>query len=56
MTNMEGERFAVWESVLLTELFDAVEPGSEIFIEYTGLGKKKAGQNPAKLFNVAIAE
>lgn len=59
VTDMEGDRHAVWESVLLTELFDEVVlqgPGTEIFIEYNGLGKKKAGQNAAKLFTVAIAE
>ena len=59
VTDMEGERHAVWESALLSDLFDeVVVQGSEveIFIEYTGLGKKKAGQNPAKLFTVAIAE
>jgi len=30
--------------------------GLEVYIEYTGLGKKKAGQNAPRLYIVAIAE
>jgi len=60
VTNMEGERFAVWDSAVLATLFDTVEEygevGQEVYIEYTGLGKKKPGQNPPKLFTVAMAE
>jgi len=60
VTNLEGERFAVWDSAVLTTLFDAIEEGGEleveVYIEYTGLGKKKPGQNPPKLFTVAMAE
>lgn len=61
VTDMEGNRHGVWESVVLAPLFDEVnlnyvEPGVEVFIQYDGLGKKKPGQNPAKLFTVAIAE
>jgi len=62
VTDMEGDRHAVWDSAVLTSLFDLIEEygadgiGTEIFIEYNGLGKKKAGQNAAKLFTVAIAE
>lgn len=62
VTDSEGERFAVWDSAVLSSLFneiDALEDdgiGTEIFIQYDGLGKKKTGQNPPKLFTVAIAE
>ena len=62
VTDSEGERFAVWDSAVLTSLFDEIESleddgiGTEIFIQYDGLGKKKTGQNPPKLFTVAIAE
>jgi hypothetical protein len=59
VTNMEGVRYALWESVVLSPLFDEVEQrgeGVEVFIQYDGLGKKKTGQNPPKLFTVAMAE
>ena len=56
ITNQEGERFAVWHSATLGPLFDAVEDGMEVFIQYDGLGKKKPGQNPPKLFTVATSE
>lgn len=59
VTTMEGDRFAVWDSAVLSDLFDEVNvqgEGIEIFIQYDGLGKKKPGQNPPKLFTVAIAE
>ncbi len=61
VTNHTGERLAVWESAALGELFDTLDGmkdngvGAEVFIQYDGLGKKKAGQNPPKLFTVAIA-
>ena len=51
-------RFAVWESAALGELFDQVADhgeGLEVYIRFEGLGKKKAGQNPPKLFTVAAA-
>ena len=62
VTDMEGARFALWESVVLEPLFDEIAGledsglGVEVYIQYNGLGKKKPGQNPAKLFTVAIAE
>ena len=62
VTDMEGERFAVWQSAVLTPLFDEIEElgddgiGTEIFIEYNGLGKKKPGQNAPRLYTVAVAE
>ena len=52
-----GERFTVWESAALVELFDQIADtgeGPEVYIRYDGLGKKKPGQNPPKLFTVAI--
>lgn len=62
VTDMEGERFAVWDSAVLASLFDEIEGlddaaiGVEIYIKYDGLGKKKPGQNPPKLFTVAIQD
>lgn len=52
-----GERYTVWESAALGELFDTIAErgeGPEVYIRFDGLGKKKAGQNPPKLFTVAI--
>lgn len=57
VTTVEGERFTVWESASLSEFFDAVADkgeGAEVWIRYDGLGKKKPGQNPPKLFTPAI--
>lgn len=57
--NATGDRYAVWESAALGDLFDIVTErgvGTEVFIQFDGLGKKKAGQNPPKLFTVAVAE
>ncbi len=57
----DGQRYAVWESAALVELFDALVElgddavGTEVYICFTGLGKKKAGQNAPKLFTVAMA-
>ena len=52
-----GERFTVWESAALGALFDEIATkgeGPEVYIRYDGLGKAKPGQNPPKLFTVAI--
>lgn len=57
-TNETAERFAVWESAALGELFDDIAErgeGVEVYLRFDGLGKKKAGQNPPKLFTVATA-
>ena len=57
--NADGSRHAIWESAALKELFDIVADrgeGAEVFIQYDGLGKRKAGQNPPKLFTTAVAE
>lgn len=52
-----GERYTVWESAALGELFDQIADlgeGPEVYIRFDGYGKKKPGQNPPKLFTVAI--
>ena len=52
-----GERFTVWESAALGAMFDEIAErgeGPEVYIRYEGLGKAKTGQNPPKLFTVAI--
>jgi len=57
-----GKRLTVWESATLAPLFDTLAGytdgalGSRVWIQFDGLGKKKTGQNPPKLFTVAIAE
>ena len=57
----DQRRVAIWESAALGELFDSLNDldengkGQEVFIQFDGLGKKKAGQNPPKLFTVALA-
>lgn len=62
VTDMEGNRFAVWDAAVLNPLFDAIEAlgedgiDQEVFIQYDGLGKKKGKNNPPKLFTVAMAE
>lgn len=60
VTNREdGERFAVWESAALEELFDTISErgvGTDIYLRFDGLGTAKKGQNAPKLFTVAIAE
>jgi len=52
-----GERLTLWESAALGDLFDQITEtgeGPEVYLKMTGYGKKKAGQNPPKLFQVAI--
>jgi hypothetical protein len=52
-----GERFTLWESAALGELFEQIAEqgeGPEIYCRFDGYGKKKPGQNPPKLFTVAI--
>ena len=58
-TKKSGERFTVWESAALGDLFDkvtALGEGCEVYIRFDGLGKAKTGQNAPKLFTVAIKE
>ena len=54
-----GERFTLWESAALGELFDQIVEtgeGPEVYVRFDGYGKKKPGQNPPKLFTVAIKQ
>jgi len=61
VTTLDGDnRWAIWESAALGDLFDDLaemeDPiGTEVYLRFDGLGKKKAGQNPPKLFTVAMA-
>jgi hypothetical protein len=52
----DGDRFTIWESAGLKVMFDEVEPGTQVFIRYDGLGVAKKGQNPPKLFTVAVED
>jgi hypothetical protein len=60
MTTLDGaERFTVWESAALGDFFDHVTEageGGEYYLRFEGYGKKKAGQNPPKLFTVAAKD
>jgi len=52
-----GERFTVWESAALGDLFDQVSEigeGCEVWLRFDGHGKAKTGQNAPKLFTVAL--
>ncbi len=54
-----GIRYTVWESAMLTALFDEIietGEGPEVYIRYDGLGEAKPDQNPPKLFTVAVKE
>ena len=54
-----GERFTLWESAALTELFETIVDtgeGPEVYVRFDGFGKKKPGQNAPKLFTVAIKQ
>lgn len=54
-----GERLTVWESTVLTPLFDQIATtgeGPEVFLRFEGLGKKKKGQHPVKLITAAVKE
>lgn len=60
ITTEDDQRFTVWESAALGELFDELQgrgAGVPIFLRFDGLGKaRKAGQNPPKLFTAAIGD
>jgi len=52
-----GKRLTLWESAALVDLFDQIAEsgeGPEVFVRFDGYGKKKPGQNPPKLFTVAV--
>jgi hypothetical protein len=47
----------VWESGMLSDMFERTKAGQTVRIEYLGEGKPaKAGQNPPKLFSAAVKE
>jgi len=52
----DGKRYTVWDSAGLRGLFDAADEGTEVFIQYEGLGVAKKGQNAPKLYTVAYRE
>lgn len=56
----EGERYSLWHSAALTPLFERLNEEKElpltVWIAYRGLGVAKKGQNPPKLFDVAVSE
>ena len=49
-----NEKFTVWESAGLKVMFDEVEPDSDVYIRFDGLGVAKRGQNAPKRFTVAV--
>jgi hypothetical protein len=51
-----GDEFGVWSNVVLDEMIQQVEVGTYIRIRHTGLGKKSAGKQGAKLFEIDIAD
>lgn len=52
----DGTVITLWESATLKSLFAEDYTDIEIWVRYDGLGKKKHGQNPAKLFTLAYNE
>lgn len=53
-TTEKGDRYTVWESAGLKQMFESVDPGTGVYIRYDGLGVAKKGQNAPKLFTVAV--
>ena len=52
----DGTTLDVWKSAVLEPFFKEDYEGIEVWIRFDGLGKKKRGQNPAKLFTFAYNE
>ena len=52
----DGTTVSVWKSTVLEPLFDEDYEGIKVWIRFDGFGKKKSGQNPAKLFTFAYVE
>ena len=53
-----GLKYTVWQSATLEVFFDEIAEdgvGTQVFIRYDGLGKKKGKNNPPKLFTAAKA-
>lgn len=44
----------VWGSTVLDQRMTAVKPGNLIRITYKGLGEKKTGKNPPKIFKLEV--
>lgn len=51
-----GENFGVWGSAILDSRMKGIAVGMEVKITYQGLGDKKPGKNPPKLFTVLYRE
>lgn len=49
----DGVTVSVWKSAVLKPLFEEDFEGVEVWIRYDGLGKKKKGQNQARLYTIA---
>lgn len=53
----DGKVFTIWESAGLRSLFEDDDyTDCEIAIIYDGLGKKKPGQNPPRLYRIGVVE
>ena len=50
----DKKNISVWGSAVLDSKMTFVKEGDILRITYLGLGEKKIGQNPAKLFKVEI--
>jgi len=50
-----GSIVKVWESTTMRPLWENFEEGDAVAIAYQGLGQKKKGMNPAKLFAIGRA-
>jgi len=51
-----GEVFTIWESAGLKTLFEEDYTDLEVWLRYDGLGKKKSGQNPPRLYTLGYNE
>lgn len=49
----DGQIYTIWESAGNRALFDEDYTEIEVAIRYDGLGPKKRGRNPARLFSIA---
>ena len=53
LESSDGTIYTVWESAGNRALFDEDYTDIEVAIRYDGLGPKKRGRNPARLFSIA---
>lgn len=49
----DGSTVSVWKSAVLKPLFEEDYTDVAVWIRYDGLGKKKKGQNAARLYTIA---